>query len=481
VTVSIEARPAFSGPDRRLRLAIAVGRPTRTTTWTAAAVAAGFAVIYLVYTIGRHRAFATTGFDLGIFEQAVSSYAHGHWPTSTIREPGLNLLGDHFHPILAVLAPFYRIFPSVLTLLVAQALLLAASVLPVTRIACSMMGRWLGVTIGVAYGLSWGLQNTLRFDFHEVAFAVPLLAFALEALLRGRYGVAVAIAAPIVLVKEDLGLTLAALGVLLALHRPTRHLGVFTAIAGAAATAATMLVVIPAFSADGNYRYLLAGGVNPYGAVHGDRLDPSKLVLLLLLLVPTAFLALRSPLLLLAVPTLAWRLSGTYEFYWIPMFHYDAVLMPILFCALVHGLVLLRPRLMRVTHGTAATGWARAFLGAVLVMLGPFAGTPTPLRALTDLSFATPPPYAEAAKRLMARIPNGATVATENTLAPQLTSRTTVYLLPHAAETEWTLAFANQPAILCPLLPTADEVVTDGWLVLIHRGITASPPSLPGC
>ncbi|MEV8374736.1 DUF2079 domain-containing protein [Kribbella sp. NPDC056861] len=478
MSLSVESRPVSAPPVRRTQPAIAIGRPTRTTTWTAVAVAAVFAAIYLIYSLGRHRAFATTGFDLGIFEQAVGSYAHGHWPTSTIRAPGLNLLGDHFHPILAVLAPFYRLFPSAETLLVAQALLLAASVLPITRIACSMMGRWLGVTIGVAYGLSWGLQNTLRFDFHEVAFAVPLLAFALEKLLRGRYSAAVAIATPIVLVKEDLGLTLAALGVLLALYRPTRRLGVCTALAGAATTALTVLVVIPAFSADGNYQYLHAGGVNPYGVVHGDRLDPSKLVLLVLLLLPTAFIALRSPLLLLALPTLAWRLLGTYEFYWTPMFHYDAVLMPILFCALVHGLVLLRPRLMRVTRGTAASPWARAFLGAVLVMLGPFAGTPTPLR---DPAFNKPPEYAAAAKRLMAHIPDGATVATENVLAPQLTSRTTVYLLPHATETDWILAFANQPATLCPLLATADQVHTDGWLVLIHRGPAPTPLTLPGC
>jgi uncharacterized membrane protein len=480
MTVTTTA-PVGSAPYRRMRLAVAVGRPTRATTWTAVAVATGFAAIYLVYTIGRHRAFATTGFDLGIFEQAVSNYAHGHWPTSTIRAPGMNLLGDHFHPILAVLAPFYRVFPSAVTLLVAQALLLAASVLPVTRLACSLLGRWLGVTIGIAYGLSWGLQNTLRFDFHEVAFAVPLLAFALEALLRGRYGAAVALAAPIVLVKEDLGVTLAALGLLLALRRPTRRLGLATAFGGMAAAAVTILVVIPAFSADGTYRYLHSGGVNPYGTVTGDRFDPAKLMLLFLLLAPTAFLALRSPLLLLAVPTLAWRLSGTYELYWIPMFHYDAVLMPILFCALIHGVVLLRPRLMRLTGGTAASGWARAFLGAVLLMIGPFVGTPTPLRALTDLTFDVPPDYAESAKRLMVKIPDSATVAIENTLAPQLTSRTTVYMLPNAADTEWTLAFSNRTDILCPLLPTTAMISTDGPLVLIKRGTPATRERLPGC
>ncbi|WP_328996315.1 DUF2079 domain-containing protein [Kribbella sp. NBC_01245] len=124
---------AIARPKARGRLAIAPFRPARTTTWLAAAVSLTFAIAYVAYSLGRHRAFATTGFDLGIFEQAVSSYAHGHWPTSNVREPGLNLLGDHFHPILAVLAPFYRLLPHTETLLVAQALLLAISVLPITR------------------------------------------------------------------------------------------------------------------------------------------------------------------------------------------------------------------------------------------------------------------------------------------------------------------------------------------------------------
>ncbi|MFC0622991.1 DUF2079 domain-containing protein [Kribbella deserti] len=463
----------------RVRLAIATFRPARTTTWLAAAVSCVFAIVYVVYSLGRHRAFATTGFDLGIFEQAVSNYAHGHWPTSNLREPGLNLLGDHFHPILIVLAPFYRLFPSAETLLVAQALLLAISVFPVTRIACSALGRGLGIAIGASYGLSWGLQNTVRFDFHEVAFAVPMLAFALEAVLRGRYRAAVAFAAPLVFVKEDLGLTLAALGVVLALHRPTRRLGLRTAVAGGLACALTVLVVIPAFSADGVYRYLSSGGVNPYGAAVGDRFDSGKLCLLFLLLVPTAFIALRSPLLILAVPTLAWRLQGTNRAYWTPDYHYDAVLMPILFCGLVHALVLLRPRLMRITRGTAGTAWARAFLAAALLMIGPYAGTPTPLRGLTDGNFNNPPEYAAAAKRLMAEIPDGASVATDNLLASQLTSHTNVYLLQHTDKAEWILAFASQSKGLCHL--TASEVVTDGPLVLIHQTWPTNPASIPDC
>jgi uncharacterized membrane protein len=47
----------------------------------------------------------------------------------------------------------------------------------VTRAAGRALGRGKGLAVGVAYGLSWGLQRAVDFDFHEVAFAVPLLAF----------------------------------------------------------------------------------------------------------------------------------------------------------------------------------------------------------------------------------------------------------------------------------------------------------------
>src|SRR5690625_6881131 len=61
-------------------------------------------------------------------------------------------------------------------------------------------------------------------QFHEIAFAVPLLALSLTALLRGRVAATVAWAAPLVLVKEDLGLTVAVLGVIIALRQRSHRL-----------------------------------------------------------------------------------------------------------------------------------------------------------------------------------------------------------------------------------------------------------------
>ena len=132
-----------------------------------------------------------------------------------IRGPGFNLLGDHFQPIVALVAPFFRLFPTPVTLLVAQALLTAVSVVPVCRAAQVLLGTGVSRVIGVAYGFSWGLQEMIIFDFHEIAFAVPLLACSLSALVRRRPRAAAAWALPLVFVKEDQGLTVAAIGLVM--------------------------------------------------------------------------------------------------------------------------------------------------------------------------------------------------------------------------------------------------------------------------
>src|SRR5262249_46369324 len=53
------------------------------------------------------------------------------------------------------------------------------------------------------------------FDFHEIAFAIPLLAFSLSALVRRRLRPAVLWALPLVFVKEDQGFTVAAIGLVI--------------------------------------------------------------------------------------------------------------------------------------------------------------------------------------------------------------------------------------------------------------------------
>src|SRR5699024_12384432 len=102
--------------------------------------------------------------------------------------------------------------------------LLGASAVPLSGLAIARLGPGLGSAAGAAYVSSFGLQAAMAVQFHEIAFAVPLLALSLTALLRGRVAATVAWAAPLVLVKEDLGLTVAVLGVIIALRQRSHRL-----------------------------------------------------------------------------------------------------------------------------------------------------------------------------------------------------------------------------------------------------------------
>jgi hypothetical protein len=122
----------------------------------------------------------------------VRGYAGLGAPLAPLKGPGVHLLGDHFHPILILLAPIYRLFPSPLTLLIVQAALLALSAVPMTRLAVARFGTRGGLAIGTAYGLSWSIQQAAGFDFHEICFAVPLLAFSSSAWCGAGLGLAIA-------------------------------------------------------------------------------------------------------------------------------------------------------------------------------------------------------------------------------------------------------------------------------------------------
>ncbi|MFJ1795035.1 DUF2079 domain-containing protein [Kitasatospora griseola] len=405
----------------------------RGITWTRLlpwGLAAGFFAFYALFCLRRHGLLLTTGYDLGIFEQAVRSYAHLELPVSSLKGEGYNLLGDHFSPVLLALAPFYLVWPTAKTLLFAQAALLALAVVPICRWTQRELGAAAAVAVGIGYGFSWGVGSTIGFDFHEVAFAAPLLAFSVVALAERRWVAAAAWAAPLCLVKEDLGLTVAVIGGFIA-WRGARRLGAATALFGVLASALEFLVLLPAMSPSHAYNYWdnleAAPGTEPslperLLAVPGHLLTATlQGQLLFFLLIPTLLLALRSPLLLVAVPTLAWRLLSKNEMYWGTRYHYSVVLMPIVFVAFVDGLV--RLRAAKPHWGRWAT--APFLCGSVLVtaVLFPF----FPMASAADAGFWRDSAHVRTVQSVLADIPSGAKVAAGNRLVPQLTGRCTVF------------------------------------------------------
>ena len=341
----------MKGPDR-----LALGR-LAVTWWLPTLIACAVGALYVCYSVAQWRALVAPSWDLGIFTEAVQAYSRFEAPIVPIKGPGYNLLGDHFHPILALLGPVYRLFPSALTLLVVQDVLIAASAAPVARLAQRLLGRGGALLVGLVYGLGWGLQGAVGAQFHEVCVAVPLLALGGVAFVERRWGACMAWLAPLVLVKEDLGLTVFMAGLAIAWRgrgegRPAVLRGLAYALFGIVAFVVTVKVLLPAMNPAGTWAYSLDGSAtgagSPMGGSTAAREVPSlwdilttpsvKLATLLVLLAGAGFVGASSPWFALVLPTLAWRFAGSVEAYYVwDSWHYNAVLVPIAACSLLDG------------------------------------------------------------------------------------------------------------------------------------------------
>ncbi|UOW03592.1 DUF2079 domain-containing protein [Clavibacter michiganensis subsp. michiganensis] len=373
-------------------------------------VAALVTAVYVLYSALEWRRFTVKSWDLGIFTQLAQDYSRLQAPLVSIKGDGFNLMGDHFHPILVLLGPVYAVWPHAFALLVVQAVLIGISVVGVGRMAGRVVGRWGAIVVAAAYGLSWGIQGAVAFQFHEIAFALPLLAFALDAVIARRALAAAAWAVPLVFVKEDLGLTVAVLGAIIALTMD-RRIGVALAGWGVAWFVLATTVILPAFNREARWDYaskLDAGGAlaDPLGTVAGLFVAP-KLETVAFLILAGALIALRSPLLLLVVPTLAWRFLSPTEAYWAPGYHYDAVLMPIVFAAAIDGIV--RARRGR-QHWLAMASRATVPVLAVAAIALFFR---SPMVDLTKPAIWQPAPRAAQAQAALDQVPAGASVLSD--------------------------------------------------------------------
>lgn len=296
---------------------------------TSGALVAAFAVAYSLIGLFKHWHFDSSAYDLGIFDQVIWRMSRFEAPISSIKGHSI-IFGDHFHPIIALLAPVYWIAPRVEALLIAQSVLLALSIVPTFAFARRRLSEGQAAVMAVVYGLFWGMQRTAWFDFHELAFAPLLIGIAINAVDLRRWRVLWITCAALCLVKEDMIPLVTTFGAWVFLFVDRRQ-GLLLAVTSLILFPIVMLVVIPGFG-HGAWNYSSAFvrlRAEPWMAPVIAVTPPQKLMIVVLWLAPFLFLPLGSRWSLLAVIVALERLLSDSSSHWSPVAHYSAPLAPI--------------------------------------------------------------------------------------------------------------------------------------------------------
>jgi uncharacterized membrane protein len=243
-------------------------------------------------------------------------------------------------------------------------------------------------------------------------------------------------------------------------------------------------VLIPAVSATGRYGYWNLGGVvggGPSFSAGGLALQvghayPVKILTLVMMALPTAFIALGSPLAAIIVPSILLRFIATNDYYWSTDWHYNATVMPILFLAAIEAMARWRTAADGAA-GTAADGaagrkvpvpswWLAARSAAsrhgaaMMAALAVALAFQYPLSNLWHGSTYQVSSHAAADNAAMAKVPDGATVTTTLNLLAPLAARTdtfwvgnngnpnTQYIVFDGPNSGYTPAVTNVPAFV---------------------------------
>ena len=415
--------------------------------------------LYSALSILRHRHFGS-GWDLAVFDQAIWLYSRLYSPEVTVRfNRPENILGDHFHPIVALLSPFYWISNSAEALLIAQSLIVALSVIPVFLFTARRLGNRPAWLFALSYSLFWGIQETVEFEFHEIAFAIPLIAFAIYFIDVQKAWAYFSCFFLMLLTKENMGPILAFFGVYLLLLRRYRD-GLISLCAGVITFPLVTKVIIPFISGRAHdYWTYDALGPDLISAMKTMIRKPwlvpqimtspaSKLYTMWLIFSPFLLLSLFSPLLILFIPIFAERFLSSRLVFWEPLYHYNATVTPVVAMAAADGLWRISRRVNNERRRKLAVHVAAVAILVVSVCLLPRLS----LWKLTSPDYWQMSESDRDGQAAVAMIPPGVTVAAQIPIAPHLTHRRGIYVIhppgiePVPPGTSYVIASSKLPA-----------------------------------
>lgn len=391
------------------------------------------AILFFALQWKRHMTFESS-LDLAWVIQSLNSTitGKGFFWSDVLRESSF---GIHFTPVMILILPFFKFFPRVETVFAVHALLIALGGLPIYNITAKLLGKKWGFAFMTAYFFHPLVHGMVMFDANPMGYATfPLLA-ATASILNKQPKWCWFWSAIALTVREDVGITVAALGLYGWWSNKKESAG--KGYAGLALLGITWLFIavkifMPYFSAPdgfqvvpGHYSHLGGSLESMALSIITKPLTVIKLMLhwkvayyLLISLGAVAFLPiLNLPLLLVSAPGyLRLFLIGD-TFHLSLHLHYGSLMIPFLFMAAISGLASIKEHFK-------IPKWALPVFAATITLI--FISTSGPVSRHIRKPIA---PHEVTLHKFVTQIPDKETVAVDGHLYPHLALRCLPYRL----------------------------------------------------
>jgi uncharacterized membrane protein len=294
-------------------------RTGRAATGIVIAASAGYAVFFSFFTIRYHRNLHSTSFDLALEENILWNIIHGFkfFRSSPFSGSTGSHFGNHATFFSYLIAPVYALYQHAETLLVIQSVLMGAAAIPLFYFARRHLGSWTACFVGLTYLLYPPLHGAALYDFHYLPLGPVFLWSALYCLEARRDRWALVFIVLTISVREDVAIGLGIVGAYLLLSGQRPRVGIVVGAVGVLTFVILKLIVMPLFAGHDSFVYmyngLLPSGEATFGGVlktvatnpgftFASLIEQNKLIYILQLFVPLAFLPVFRPLGLLFVP-----------------------------------------------------------------------------------------------------------------------------------------------------------------------------------
>lgn len=417
--------------------------------------------LMLIYTLYftttsslRFENFYTGKFDLGNMSQTVWNTTQGRIFAFTNPDGTefLSRLSTHADFILALLAPFYALWPDPRNLLFIQSAVVAAGAFFVYLIAQKVLiNKNLALAFGFMYLINPSIQRANLYDFHAVVLATTFLLGAYYFLIKKRYWYFLLFAVLAGITKEQVWLIVALFGPILFFQYKKRIFGSLLFVLSILCSYYLISYAIPQALGTSQHfalEYYAAFGSSPLDIVKNILfspvqtfqivLQPDRIDYLKQLFYPLGYLSLFAPwFLIFAGPDLTINLlSNNAQLHQI-YYQYTATITPFLFLAAIYGTGLLLKLSFRINQITIKPFSHTVIIIYILTtsiygayMYGPLPGAVDP-----NLDMITKPVTDKAViTQALSQIPSDAHVASSNNLGAHLSNRQHLYILPLGIE-----------------------------------------------